>query len=92
METFSPTDVLHMLRSHISYENSQKDLAKEIGVSQAFICGVLGGKKEPWTEGVEVPRAAPSDCLQAREVAVIAEDWRGYEEMVHKIRHNARGS
>lgn len=47
METFSPNDVLLMLRSHISYEQSQKDLAAEIGVSQAFICGVLGGKKEP---------------------------------------------
>jgi hypothetical protein len=47
MQTFTKDDVLHMLRAHISYENSQRDLAKEIGVSEPFISMVLAGKKQP---------------------------------------------
>lgn len=47
METFNKTDVLTMLRSHISYEESQKDLAREMGVSEAYVSLVLAGKREP---------------------------------------------
>lgn len=47
METFNTTDVLNMLRSHISYEESQKDLAREMGVSEAYVSLVLAGKRQP---------------------------------------------
>lgn len=47
METFNKTDVLTMLRGHISYEKSQKDLAVEMGVSQAYVSDLLKGNRDP---------------------------------------------
>jgi transcriptional regulator with XRE-family HTH domain len=47
METLTAADVLNMLRSHISDERSQKDLAREIGVSETYVSLVLAGKRQP---------------------------------------------
>lgn len=47
METFNKNDVLTMLRGFISYEDSQKDLAREMGVSEAYVSLVLAGKRQP---------------------------------------------
>lgn len=47
METFTIADVLTMLRSHLSYEQSQKDLAQEMGVSETYVSLVLSGQRVP---------------------------------------------
>lgn len=40
-------EALHALRSKISYWYSQKDMAKEAGLSSAYVSAVLKGHKSP---------------------------------------------
>lgn len=46
VNTHSADEIAEALRGRISYDTTQIDLAKELGISRSHLCEVLGGKKQ----------------------------------------------
>jgi predicted transcriptional regulator len=43
----TPEGLREMLRSLVTYEGGQSQLAKRLGVSPAYLCDVLASRREP---------------------------------------------
>lgn len=52
MKEITEEQALNRLRAKVSYNVKIKDVAKEFGVSPAFMCSVMAGK-DPMTENMQ---------------------------------------